>query len=233
MLSIHYFFCLPRQREEIDISENVKAKDLKLWKVEIPDDHNDQLRNLLLQDKDELLATKKISKYFPFILPEDLEEALSCIPPPIMILQVSLSLKMKYSPKCTTLKATTRANSDPPTKFFQNKVVFYEENVRIAIDSNICMILNWLMVPGYNFSKHQIYTSGIPDFNCYLLELLILVFEVKRKHVLEDIGDQIFPEFYWANKKARTVIQQIYNYMGVNKLKYGILNTYDDHWFLC
>uniref|UniRef100_U9URH1 Crinkler effector protein N-terminal domain-containing protein n=1 Tax=Rhizophagus irregularis (strain DAOM 181602 / DAOM 197198 / MUCL 43194) TaxID=747089 RepID=U9URH1_RHIID len=27
-------------REKIDISENVKAKDLKLWKVEIPDNHN-------------------------------------------------------------------------------------------------------------------------------------------------------------------------------------------------
>lgn len=89
------------------------------------------------------------------------------------------------------------------------------------------------MAPDYNFSRRQIYTSGIPDFNCYLLELLILVFEVKRKHVLEDIGDQIFPEFYWSNEKARTVIQQIYNYMGVNELRYGILTTYDDHWFLC
>ncbi|PKY34316.1 hypothetical protein RhiirB3_453914 [Rhizophagus irregularis] len=146
-----------------------------------------------------------------------LEEALLCIPPPIM-----------YSPKCTTLKATTRANGDLPTKFNQNKVVFCKENVCVAINSNICMILNWLMVPGYNFSRHQIYTSGVPDFNCYLLELLILVFEVKRKHVLENIDDQIFPEFYWANKKARTVIQQIYNYMGVNELKYGILTTYDE-----
>jgi len=58
-------------RKEIDIPENVKAKDLKLWKVEIPDNHEDQLRNLPLQDKDELLPTKKISKYFPFTLPEE------------------------------------------------------------------------------------------------------------------------------------------------------------------
>jgi hypothetical protein len=28
------------------------------------------------------------------------------------------------------------------------------------------------------------------------------------------------------------VIQQIYNYMGVNELRYGILATYDNHWFL-
>jgi hypothetical protein len=43
----------------------VDADKLKLWKVEIPDDHDDQLRNLSLQDKDELLAAKKISRYFP------------------------------------------------------------------------------------------------------------------------------------------------------------------------
>ena len=33
--------------------------------MEIRDDHDDQLSNLSLQDRDELLATKKISKYFP------------------------------------------------------------------------------------------------------------------------------------------------------------------------
>jgi hypothetical protein len=50
---------------------NVDAKDIKLWKALIPDDHNDQLRTLTLQHKDELFATKKISKYFPVIPPED------------------------------------------------------------------------------------------------------------------------------------------------------------------
>ena len=48
-------------KEKIDIPV---AKDLKLWKVEIPDDHNDELNNLLLNDQDELLTTKKIRKYF-------------------------------------------------------------------------------------------------------------------------------------------------------------------------
>jgi hypothetical protein len=33
--------------------------------VEIPGDRDDQLRNLILQDSDELLAIRKISKYFP------------------------------------------------------------------------------------------------------------------------------------------------------------------------
>src|SRR3954447_20826397 len=44
---------------------NVDAKDIKLWKVPISDDHVDLLSNLSFQDSDELLAIRKISKYFP------------------------------------------------------------------------------------------------------------------------------------------------------------------------
>ncbi|PKC51024.1 hypothetical protein RhiirA1_484726 [Rhizophagus irregularis] len=67
-------------------------------------------------DSDELLAIRKISKYFPDSPPEEhihvivklpllsLEEALSCIPPPIT-----------YSPDCTKSKTTTKVNGDPPT----------------------------------------------------------------------------------------------------------------------
>ncbi len=43
----------------------VDADRLKLWNVTIPGDQDDQLRNLILQDSDELLAIRKISKYFP------------------------------------------------------------------------------------------------------------------------------------------------------------------------
>jgi hypothetical protein len=50
---------------------NIDAKDLKLWKVPISDDHDDQLRNLSLEDSDELLAIRKISKYFPDSPPEE------------------------------------------------------------------------------------------------------------------------------------------------------------------
>ena len=50
---------------------NVDAKDIKLWNVTIPDDRDDLLSNISLQDKDELLATKKISKYFPDPPPEE------------------------------------------------------------------------------------------------------------------------------------------------------------------
>src|SRR2546421_8988429 len=58
-------------REEIDVPANFKAKDLKVWKVTIPGDQDDQLRNLILQDSDELLAIRKISKYFPVTPPEE------------------------------------------------------------------------------------------------------------------------------------------------------------------
>ena len=46
---------------------NVDAKDIKLWKVEISGGHDDRLGNLSFHDSDELLAIKKVSKYFPEI----------------------------------------------------------------------------------------------------------------------------------------------------------------------
>src|SRR6266542_2176954 len=43
----------------------VDADKLKLWKVTIPGDQDDQLRNLILQDSDELLAINDIGDYWP------------------------------------------------------------------------------------------------------------------------------------------------------------------------
>jgi hypothetical protein len=51
--------------------DNFSADKLKLWNVKIPDDRNDPLSNLSLQDQPELLATKKISKYFPDLPAEE------------------------------------------------------------------------------------------------------------------------------------------------------------------
>ncbi|RGB35009.1 hypothetical protein C1646_742469 [Rhizophagus diaphanus] len=154
---------------------------LKLWKVTISGDQNDQLRNLILQDSDELLAIRKISKYFPESPPEEhihviiklpllsLEEALSCIPLPIT-----------YSTDCITSKTTTKAIGDPLASvqlwgdFFEqvNRFCFDqqprferpifndefndvvdEEDVRNAIKVNICQILNKLMGPDCVYSK--------------------------------------------------------------------------------
>ena len=49
----------------------VDADRLRLWKVPISDDHVDPLNNLSLEDSDELLAIRKISKYFPDSPPEE------------------------------------------------------------------------------------------------------------------------------------------------------------------
>ncbi|EXX78498.1 hypothetical protein RirG_014430 [Rhizophagus irregularis DAOM 197198w] len=51
--------------------DNFPTEKLKLWKVEIPDDREDLLSNLTLQNQPELLATKEISKYFPDSLAEE------------------------------------------------------------------------------------------------------------------------------------------------------------------
>jgi len=58
----------------------IDADKLKLWKVTIPGDQDDQLRNLILQDSDELLAIRKILKYFPDSPPE--EHIHVIVPPP-------------------------------------------------------------------------------------------------------------------------------------------------------
>ncbi|GBC44808.2 kinase-like domain-containing protein [Rhizophagus irregularis DAOM 181602=DAOM 197198] len=246
--------------------DNFPADKLRLWKVMIPSDQDDQLRNLILQDSDELLAIRKISKYFPDSPPEkhihvivklpcnnnntysfpilSLKEALSCIPPPIT-----------YSTDCVTSKTTTKAVGDPPAsvqlwddffdkvnqfrfdqqpiferpKFDDRFVIVDEEDVRNAINFNICMVLNDLTGPDYVYSRKSTDTPGIPDFNCHLVGSLILVIEAKRKHVLENMGEETFPEFYQTNKGG-DVIQQIYNYMGGNELRYSILTTYDNHY---
>ncbi|RGB40182.1 hypothetical protein C1646_753552 [Rhizophagus diaphanus] len=211
---------------------NINAKDIKLWKVSIPSDQDDQLRNLILQNSDELLAIRKISKYFPDLPFEEyihvivklpflsLEEALSCILLPIT-----------YSPNCITSKTTTKAPIFERPRFDDRFVIVDEEDVRNAINFNICIVLNDLTGPDYVYSRKSTDTPGIPDFNCHLMDSLILVMKAKRKHVLEDMGEQTFPEFYQMSK-GKDVVQQIYNYMGENKLRYGILFTYDNHWFL-
>ncbi|GET04664.1 kinase-like domain-containing protein [Rhizophagus clarus] len=182
----------------------VDADKLKLWKVEIPDDQDDQLANPLLNDQTELLATRDIGDYWTGKPPKrhiniivkspllSLEEALSCVPPPVT-----------YSSGCVTTKTTTKVNGEPPSKVllwrnlfdqvnsyrfdqhstfesprFVVKEVVNEEDVRVAMDVNICMVLSGLMVPGYNFSRLPTHTTGVSDFTCfYLSNLLVLTIE--------------------------------------------------------
>ncbi|RGB21771.1 hypothetical protein C1646_777274 [Rhizophagus diaphanus] len=104
-----------------------------------------------------------------------------------------------------------------------------EKDARNTLNVNIYMTLNDLTGLDYIYSRKSTDTPGIPDFNCHFIGLLILVIEAKRKHILEDMGKQTFPEFY-NTSKGKDVIQQIYNYMGGNKLRYGILTTYKNHY---
>jgi hypothetical protein len=124
---------------------------------------------------------------------------LSCIPPPI-----------SYSPKCTKSKTTTKVNGDPPKsvklwkdffeevnqfrfdqqprferpKFNDEFIIVNEEVLRNAMNVNVCMVLNKPTGSDYEYSMRQPDAPGEPDFTChYLVESLILVIEIKRKHV--------------------------------------------------
>ncbi|RGB21792.1 hypothetical protein C1646_777245 [Rhizophagus diaphanus] len=52
------------QKEKYNDFAGIDPDQLKLWQVEIPDENYDELINLQLHENNELLATKKISKYF-------------------------------------------------------------------------------------------------------------------------------------------------------------------------
>ena len=113
-------------------------------------------------------------------------------------------------------------------RFDDRFVMVDEEDVCNSMNFNICMILNDLTGLDCIYSRRPTDTTGILDFNCHLVKLLILVIEAKKKHVLEDISKQTLPEFYYTDK-GKDIVQQIYNYIGENELRYGILTTYDNH----
>jgi hypothetical protein len=90
-------------------------------------------------------------------------------------------------------------------------------------------VLNKLL-EDYDFSRETTKNPGDPDFIARFASFQVLIpIEVKRTYVLEDIGEKSFVEFYKRDSKAQSVIRQIYSYMVVNQVKYGILSTYDDH----
>ena len=63
------------------------------------------------------------------------------------------------------------------------KEIENEEDVRGVLDFNICQTLIYLMGSEYKFSRYSPDTPGVPDFTCHLVGSLILVIEIKRKHV--------------------------------------------------
>ncbi|PKK63519.1 hypothetical protein RhiirC2_136240 [Rhizophagus irregularis] len=105
------------------------------------------------------------------------------------------------------------------------------------MEVNIFGVLNEVMKK-YKFAKHLNFHPFKPDFTCRLkidntLMKLILAIEIKRKIVVEgfesfskeDLESQSF------SGPLHDVIEQVYNYMSALQLQYGILSTYDYHWF--
>jgi predicted Ser/Thr protein kinase len=107
-----------------------------------------------------------------------------------------------------------------------------EEDLRAAFEVNICQVLNKLIGPEYEFCRWHDPNPGIPDFSCTYNSQTILCIENKRGLILREIDGRTFPDFYKSSPKARSVIQQIYNYMCDRELQYGVLSTYENHWFL-
>jgi hypothetical protein len=58
------------KREKPNDFAGVDANNLKLWKVEISGDHDDQLRTLILQDSDQLSALNNIGDYWSILPPK-------------------------------------------------------------------------------------------------------------------------------------------------------------------
>src|ERR1044071_640913 len=74
----------------------IDADKLRLWKKEIPDDQDDLLSNLTLNDGDELLATKKISKYFSDSPPEEHIHVIVKLPRKCLVQSVQSALTANF-----------------------------------------------------------------------------------------------------------------------------------------
>ncbi|PKY37368.1 hypothetical protein RhiirA4_413282 [Rhizophagus irregularis] len=87
----------------------------------------------------------------------------------------------------------------------------------LLLNVNICLVLDGLTRPEYRFSKRQPDAPGVPDFTChYFVESLILVIEVKRKHVLENINGRHFQ----ADEKGKNGDSTNLQLYGENKRRY-------------
>lgn len=80
---------MTRDRNDL---RGVDAANLKLWRVSIPDDDDDALRNFAAIEDDELRATRKVFKYFSV---EPAEEHIHIIIEPPSTIQ--LSVPSEYS----------------------------------------------------------------------------------------------------------------------------------------
>jgi predicted Ser/Thr protein kinase len=111
----------------------------------------------------------------------------------------------------------------------------HETTTKNAFYFNICLILNELLDPNYIFTSIPLSNKpGNPSITCHNndLNLTILPIEIKIKFDLKGFEEQPLKEIYKLNEKARLIIKKIFLYMSENECQYGILTTYDHHWFL-
>jgi predicted Ser/Thr protein kinase len=95
-------------------------------------------------------------------------------------------------------------------------------------------------LPDYEFSRQSVPIAGKPDFSAMFAFEFIAPIEIKSEHILQLFrldGEQTFLYFDQKNQRyemthARDVIRQIFTYMKESQLQYGVLSTYQHHWFL-
>ncbi|PKY50389.1 hypothetical protein RhiirA4_545927 [Rhizophagus irregularis] len=167
-----------------------------------------------------------------------------------------------YSSLGTSSKSSTKVSGNPPIKVvlwdeFLNEVNSHkfdqeteykepppfvfdyintnEETVRNSYNNNVCRILN-RVIKDIQFAMQFLDGTGYPDFCCHLIVKDKLLFPIEINVLVTN--DQKISDLF-NNKedselapKVRQIIQQIYNYMIENKMKYGVLSTYNDHWFI-
>ncbi|RGB38958.1 hypothetical protein C1646_804915 [Rhizophagus diaphanus] len=172
-----------------------------------------------------------------------LEEALSCIPPSASIkkLTKSISNSGNHVPDNVFLwddflknvriyEFTDKKRYQRP-QFFHFRSGVGEISTQAIFEFNICEVLNELL-PDYQFSRKNTKNPGDPDFTCFFVQSTVLFpIEIKPEYLLE-VGKLQLSEFYKKKAEARIVIKQIFSYMIENECQYGVLSTYNMHWFL-
>ncbi|RIB10300.1 hypothetical protein C2G38_2043614 [Gigaspora rosea] len=183
-----------------------------------------------------------------------LDEALSFVPPPLEYpsdASTSTSITL-VSGRCpASVKRWSEFLDDASNFLFSGEEEFekpkfveglrarVEPEVDTAVSVNIGLVLNKLL-PQFEFGKQKSSDFKenpeigrvIPDITCRDFSnggRIIFPIEVKRNLVVEGlISDE---ELALEGTHARA-LKQIYNYMIASQTQYGVLTSYDYHWFL-
>ncbi|GES81858.1 kinase-like domain-containing protein [Rhizophagus clarus] len=169
-----------------------------------------------------------------------LEEALSCVPPSASIKKLTESIPNSgdhvpdgvflwddFLESVNLYEFTDEKRYQRP-QFSRSRSGVGEMSAQAIFEFNICEVLNELL-PDYEFSRRNTKNPGDPDFTCFFARSTLL-FPIEIN--LLEVGKLQFPEFYKKSAEARAMIKQIFSYMTENECQYGVLSTYNKHWFL-